>query len=176
MLKKVLLGSFLFTSLYASEGAKFLVVENELFDKINTLNILDGGIKKKMLINSTKLSTESMKKYYPEFFLYDAKVCTKINEIKEFDKKPFKNENIVLSKESEIKDEIKKIKLLQILNDYGKVFTTSKPSKAIILSTGVICGDDLVLRGKTFKKEMILGDIQIKSMNQKDGILYVKTK
>lgn len=174
MIKKVLLSGLFLTQIFANEDAKFLVIENKLFEKIETLNILEGGIKKDFIVKSTRLSETSMKKFYPEYFAYDAKECVKINQIVNFNEKPTMFRTKTLTNESEIKNEIKKIKLLQLLNDFGENFTTSMSSKSIIKSVGVICSDTLLFRGKSYKKESTIGAIKIKNMEQSNGTLYVE--
>ena len=158
-----------------------MVVEKKLYDKIETLNILNGGIKKEFIVTSTKLDNDSIKKYYPEFFAYDAKICVKINQVVDYKvvdykSKPKKYKNSILTREKEIKTEIKKIKLLQLLNDFGENFTTSTPNETIIKSTGVICTDGLYFRGQNYKANTSLGTLELKQMDLNNGTLYVKQK
>lgn len=176
MLKKVIFSfGFLGSTLLFAQGAKFLVVEDALFNKIETLNILNGGIKKDHIIKSTKLSDDDMKKYYSEYFLYDATECNKINKIVVVKDSNYPKQNMgKLTSENEKLDEIKSLKLLQILNDYGKNFTTSKVSTEIVESVGVICDNKLLFRGQNFAENSMLNEIKIKKIDEANGIIYVE--
>lgn len=174
MFKNLILVGLLSTFIFGSQnGAKYLVIENEIFDTIQTLKILDGGIKKDTIIKSTKISTDNMKKYYPEFFIYNAKECVMINDILD-NKKMISTKISTINNSDEIKKEIKKIKLLQILVDNGNNVISSHPSKEIIKSLGIICEDKVHFRGKTFKINDSIGKLKIKNIDSKNGILYAK--
>jgi hypothetical protein len=177
MLKKVLFAGLLSSCLWASqEGAKFLVIENELFNKIETLNILNGGIKKDKIIKSTRINEDNMKKYYPEYFLYEARECVKINDMRIKNGKNSNRITTLIKNETQIKEEIKKIKLLQVLTDYGNVYNTSKVSKEIIEAVGIICDQNIYFRGKSYKTNDTIGTIKINKIDTNNGIIHGEQK
>lgn len=176
MLKKVLLVSLLSSFIFAAEdGAKFLVIDNKIFNKIETLNILNGGIKKDRIIKSTRLDNASMKRFYPEYFLYDGEECVTINDVifKSSSKKDIK---MPIRGEKNIKKEIRKIKLLQLLTDEGNSFSTSKVSKEILKSAGVICNKNIYFRGKDYRQKDKIGSIRIKKIDVDNGLVYGENK
>lgn len=160
----------------SNEQAKFLVVDTMVYEKIETLNILNGGIKKEYVITSKRLSKDSLKKFYPEYFLYDGPTCYNINKI--YLNTKDKNENFDYLKDTkDIKKEIKKIKLLQMLNEtsYENV-SLSKINDKIIKSIGVLCDDNLFLRGKVYNNNSKIGSYKVKSINMKNASISLEEK
>ncbi len=160
-----------------NDAAKFLVVEKKVYNKIEALNILNGGIKRDYTVNSIKLSESSLKKYYPEFYLYNAStICYNINKV-------YINEHNLNTKVkyyknvNDIKKEIKKIKLLQILSE-SKYKNTELRNINIntIKSVGLLCDGNLFLRGKIYSKNSTLDRYKIKSINMKNASLSLRKR
>ena len=153
-MKVLFLFLFLFlNSLFSANNAKLLVVDKNIYEKINNLNILNDGIKVKYLISSTDINSE-LKKIYPEYYLYNGEKCNIINEISLTNIDTFKKENLKY-KPKKIQDIVKKVKLLQILlNDNKKSLVNNKNLMHTIISLGVICDNKLIIKGN----EYLLGD------------------
>ena len=178
MIVKLLCSICLLYSLsYANKvnDAKFLVVDKNTYDKIEVLNILNGGINKEYIVSSKRLSQDNLKKYYPEFFVFSGPVCNSINKIV-FTKKEFNEDIKLLVKEEEIKTEVNKIKLLQMLNEANGVINISKVNTNIIKSLGIICNNRVFLRGKFYGEDDLIGKLKIKSINSKNSSIYLEVK
>jgi hypothetical protein len=169
----LVLTCLLFSISYGNKDAKFLVVDANAYEKIEVLKILNGGIKKEYVISSKSLSKDSLKRYYPEYFLFDGPICFNINNIT-IDKKSDKDITI-LKNEHKIKKEVKKIKLLQMLNESKfENVGLSQINDIIIKSVGVLCEDNLFLRGKVYSKNSKIGKYQIKSINVKNTSIHLE--
>ena len=158
------------------DDAKFLVLDNQTYSKIKILNILNGGIDKKYLISSSRLSNSDLIKYYPEYYLYNAEQCYIINNIT-IGKK---NTTINIKKikdENSIKKEIKKIKLLQMLSDNNSnAITSSNISPKIIKSLGYICNSKLIFKNKSYEIEDTIGNFVIKMLDNKAHTIRLEVK
>ena len=128
-------------------------------------------------MTSVKLSENTLKKYYPEYYIYHAPtICYNINKVY-LNKDNLKSEFKYLENENEIKKEIKKIKLLQILseNEYEDI-VLSKINTSIIKAVGLLCEGKLFLRGKTYAQNSILDEYKIKSINMKNASLSLRKR
>jgi len=178
-----LIGKFLVTALLfassvnaADDNAKFLVVDGKTYNKIQVLNILNGGIEKEYIVSSLKLSQKSLEKYYPEYFIYSGLKCNVINKIYTNGKKSNTKINL-LTKENDIKNEVKKVKLLQMLNDENPSnISTSSMNPELIKALGVLCGNRLFLRGQSFGANDVLGNTIIKNINSKNSTISLESK
>ena len=158
-----------------NSDAKFLVVDTNTYKKIEILNILNGGINKEYRVSSKRLSSENLEKYYPEFFLFKGPVCNAINKIV-LNEKDLNSKSIKLKNEKEIKKEVNRIKLLQMLNEANSDIMTSKINKKIIKSLGLICNKQLFLRGKFYSQNDKIGDFMIKSINTENSLIYLEVR
>lgn len=178
MIKRVLLVVlFLFSFSEAKEKneAKFLVVDSNVYEKIQMLSILDGGIKKEYIVSSTRLSNDSLKEFYPEYFIYNAPVCFNINDVYVNNNKNVKFEH--LKDKNDIKKEVKKIKLLQMLSESKtEEIGLSKINDKIIKSVGIICDKNLFLRGKAYNINSEIGEFKIKSINTKNATISLEKR
>jgi hypothetical protein len=156
------------------EGGKFLVLDNTTFDTIDKLNILNGGIKKKVVISSVRLKEEDLLQFYPEYFLFTGEKCSIINNI-ETTNSNNNNNMVLLDRKDDLLKEVKKIKLLQLVNDYidSDVMMTSI-SKELIQSAGVICEKRLLLRGRYYKINDTLSSLKIKSIDVQNSTLLIE--
>lgn len=183
-LKSLLISGLLLSSSFGdnSSGGKFIVVDNTTFEKVKTLNMLEGGIKQQFVLSSTKIDSSDLNKYYPEHLLYDGEKCTVVNDVIDVDTNAQVVASVIkLKTPSKIDDEVKKIKLLQILvNSSNKSEiqkntienTTPKTIKAI----GIICDNELVLRGKRYEQDDLVGNIRINSISKTNSTVYVRVR
>jgi hypothetical protein len=167
-------------NIFAKEnsGAKLLVVDSNTYKKIDDLKILDGGINKKLLIKSSRLDNESLKKYYPAFSAFEGKTCNLLNGVKIINRPDdILYSTSKITNEDDIKKEVKKIKLLQILNDSNQDTNFfSKLDKNRIKSIGILCDGNLILRGKVYRKNSSIGNLKIKDINIKNNFLFLEEK
>jgi len=178
LIKTLLTTTLLLVSLANAKdnNAKFLVVDSKTYEKIEVLNILNGGIEKEFIVSSSKLSKNSLAKYYPEYFIYNGIKCNVINNVQN-NTNNINQKVKLLTKENDIKDEVKKIKLLQMLNDINPTnINTSRINKELIKSLGLICGNRLFIRGKSFGQGDSLGNIMIKKINQNNSSISIESK
>lgn len=178
MITKILCVLILLSSMsYAKEkdDAKFLVVDADTYKKIELLNILNGGIKKEYRVSSKSVSDKDLKKYYPEFFLFNGPICNSVKKIVS-NKSQLNKKNTTLISEKDIKKEIKRIKLLQMLNETNESIVTSKINKNIIKSLALICNNQLFLRGKFYRTNDNIGDFIIKSINPDNSSIYLEVR
>jgi len=178
LISKFLITAVLLTGVAnaTEDNAKFLVVDSKTHEKIKILNILNGGIEKEYIISSLKLAKKDLEKYYPEYFLYDGLKCNTINSI-QTNKNNLNKKVTVLSEDKDIKNEIKKIKLLQMLNDeISTNIDTSTVNPSIVKAIGVLCSSRLFLRGQSYGKGDVVGNMIIKSINTKNSSILVENK
>ena len=178
MINKFLVTALLFASTVnaSNENAKFLVVDGATYNKIEVLNILNGGIEKEYIVSSSKLSNKSLEQYYPEYFIYSGLKCNVINKITSKNKIS-KQKVKILTKENDIKNEVKKVKLLQMLNDENSTnISTSVMNQELIKALGVICGNRLFLRGQSFGAGDIVGNSKIKYIDAKNSTISLESK
>lgn len=178
MIKNFLVAAMLFVG-YANaseENAKFLVVDGKTYNKIKILNILNGGLEKEYIVSSLNLSQKDLEKYYPEYFIYNGLKCNIVNNIVNSSKKS--NEKItMLKKVDDIKNEVKKIRLLQMLNDENAAnIDTSSMNSELIKALGVLCGNRLFIRGLSFGKGDLVGNVKIKHINAKNASISLESK
>lgn len=176
---------FLITILYCfsfaddkKSVAKILVVDKQSYEKIETVNILKGGIDKKFVINSSRLSTDNMKKFYPEYFLYSGQRCQLINKIEVINKE-YKNTHDVtaISNSATMKKEIEKLKLLQALVDIGyKNNNTYDLNRDSIKAFGILCDGKLMIRQKFYEQNNFIGKYKIRKINTTDNSLYLEVR
>lgn len=176
MLFKFLIGVvFAVLSVFASEGGKFVVMDNGTFDKLQTLKVLDGGLKKQIVLSSTKLSSDDLKIFYPEYFLYSGEKCTLINDVVNIHSK--NSGHITINKLTEDKEkevEVKKIKLLQILVDSNDKKTTVTPNEKSLKALGMICDGEVKFQGQKYINEDQMGNLKIESISTLNSVVYVK--
>ena len=161
MIGKFILSVGIVSSLWANttkDNNKFLVVDSDTYNKIEKLNILNGGIKTKYVIKSKKINESDMEMYYPEIFAYDGKSCTSIQNVYIYK---------VKKKNFNINKEIKKLKLLNILhnskNDYN---INKKLDMKTIQAVGILCTDTLHIRNKDYNIGDNIANYYIKSIDQ----------
>lgn len=182
MLIKFLLTIFILSNLSFADddGAKFLVVDNPTYEKIEKLNLLNGGINKEYIVSSSRLTLEDLKQYYPEYFLYQGEICNAVNKVvKVSEKNKVKSTEPVLALKTkeEIQDEVRKIKLLQMLSEAKQdTINTSTINEKIIKGIGIVCDNKLVLKGKKYSANDTVGTAKIDSISIINGIIYIEGK
>lgn len=155
--------------------AKILVVDKNAYDKIESVNILNGGLKKKIVVASSKVSQDDLKRYYPEYFLYEGNKCHLINKI-ELDDKIY-SDIMPIEDADFIKKEIEKIKMIQALVDIGyKNNDVADLNKDSLKAFGIICDDSIMIRQKFYKESDNIGNLIIKKIDAKNNSVYLEVK
>jgi len=126
-------------------------------------------IKKDYIVKNKDISDEVLKKYYPEIFTYDGNICYCIKDVY-----IYKSKNI----KSSLKNEIEKLKLLNILHNIKYEYKTkTKLNMQTVQAVGIICNKTLHLRNKDYKvSDNIFSNYYIKLIdsNNSNIVLYVK--
>ena len=172
-MKVVFLFLFLFlNSLFSAENAKLLVVDKNIYEKINNLNILNNGIKVKYLISSTKFNN-NLKDIYPEYYLYNGEKCNIVNEVSFTNIDTFKKNNLKYEPKNTF-DIVKKVKLTQILlNDNEEKLVDNNELMHTIISLGAICKNKLIIRGKEYFVGDNISDKKINLIDYEKSIIYL---
>lgn len=170
---KYIIVMFLLTNIYASNSAKLLVVDKNIYEKIENLNLLNDGLKKRYLISSIDINEKDLKRLYPEYFIYNGAKCNIINEVSITNIDTLKSD-IIKIKDKTKKEIIKKIRLLQILaDDNSNEKINSNDIQNKILNLGFICDDKLLIRNRKYNVGDVLGDKKINLIDNKKSIVYL---
>jgi len=158
----------------ANTDAKFLVLDSKTYEQIENLNILNGGIKKNIVVSSTELNKEVLLQKYPEIFLYSGRKCTILNEIVTKSTKTRKS-MLELQNKKNITKMIQKVKLLQLLVDNNSFEeNNSKITLELIKSIGMICDNRLFVRGKYYNKNDLISSFKIIEIDSKSSTIIIK--
>jgi hypothetical protein len=158
--------------------AKILVVDKAAYEKIESVNILNGGLAKRFVVSSSRLSLKDMKKYYPEYFLYKGENCQLINKVevinKEYDKA---HDSSPIASEALVKKEIEKLKMVQALVDIGyKNINTFDLNRDSIKAFGIMCKNKVMIRQKLYKEKQYIGNFKIRKIDSNDNSMYLEVK
>lgn len=163
-------------SILANDGGKFMVVDNGTYKKIQISKILDGGIKKEYVLSSTRLSEDDLQNNYPEYFLYDGERCTIINEVVDVKSNNTTTKVVKLLEDMKIDEEIKKIRLLQILVDSKNKKYYEDLNKDILKATGMICDYSVVFREERYFVNQSIGDLIIEQISLLNSTVYIRKR
>ena len=171
MINKIIF-SIVFVSLLWSNSTentdKFLVIDSKTYNKIENLNVLNGGIKTDYVIYNKLIDNSTLKKFYPEIFAYNGQKCYTIQSI---------NISTSNKKNINIKKEIEKLRILNLLHNTSNKY---KIQYALDIETikavGIICDYKLHIRNKDYMVGDNIGKFYIKSINTKNDNLILGIK
>jgi hypothetical protein len=158
--------------------AKILVVDKAAFEKIESVNILNGGLQKRFVISSSRISQNDLKEFYPEYFLYKGLNCQLINKVEVINQeyKESHDASPIRSK-AQVKREIEKIKMVQALVDIGyKNLNTLDLNRDSIKAFGILCNNQIIIREKAYKEKDFIGNLKIRRIDSKDNSIYLEVK
>ena len=176
-IKIILTILFFYTiSFSAQTGGKFLVLDMDTYNMIENTNILNGGINKSVVVSSNRITKEDLKKYYLEYFLFKGKKCNRINSITDTKSNIMENYSFYTN-EKEIKKEIKRLKLLQILHDDSEIKGNyNRISYETIKSLSLICNKKVIFRNKMYQKNGYIGKFKIIKIDSLNSVLTLEEK
>jgi hypothetical protein len=108
--------------------------------------------------------------------LYSGLKCNTINNIYKDGKKD-STKIEVLTIEKEIKNEVRKVKLLQMLNDEEQSnISTSAMNVQLIKALGVTCKNRIFLRGQSFGINDVIGNLTITNIDSINSTVSVESR
>lgn len=158
--------------------AKILVVDKSAYEKIDTVNILNGGLTKQYVVNSSRINEKNLKDYYPEYFLYTGKRCQLINKVEiineEYDDT---HDASIITDSASMKKEIEKLKMLQALVDIGyKNLDTYDLNRDSIKAFGILCDGKIIIRQKSYMEKDLIGNLKVRKIDTRDNSIYLEVK